>query len=296
MKLAIHGNCQTWPFHDILKSVLPMWDIESFQVHLVKNEPDDLARYERAFTEADIIICQPVGDGYRGMECLSDSWIRSAAKPATPVVSVPSLYYPGYFAGFAVLQDAEGLVASYESHESVLPLVAGILSGDDDDAILARLMDEGLFDSGAVMKEHDRSIQALRRREIEGKLDVTVSFYLEEHFASCQLFHTHNHPARPVIAYVIRQVLAALSLDIGVPDKGPDVLGYYHIPALPTVATTFQEQPENACLYANGKALERPVHYRQCIADMRTHAVPRLERLFAQHEHTLRRFLPSGVA
>jgi Polysaccharide biosynthesis enzyme WcbI len=98
MRVYVHGNCQAPAIAYLIRQQHADWDIASYEVFSEKiiNEID---RYHHYVETADIIICQPVQDGYRDRIDLSSDWVRASAKPSVQFVIFPSLFFDGQLVG-----------------------------------------------------------------------------------------------------------------------------------------------------------------------------------------------------
>src|ERR1700733_5636280 len=102
MLVYIHGNCQARAIAEMLAPVFPQWEVpyyEGFQQNII----DEIEDYHALVARADIIIAQSIHRGYRDRDDLSLDWVRSAAKPGTPVITFPSMYFGGQLVGWTSL-------------------------------------------------------------------------------------------------------------------------------------------------------------------------------------------------
>jgi hypothetical protein len=227
MKVHVHGNCQSYVISKMLREIYPEWEITCFEVHadpiVVRN--DD---YRRTIQTADVILSQPVHDGYRGRSDLSLNWIRSAAKPGCQVLVIPAMHFEGHHPGFGYLGLGDLCSSATAAH-----LVA---VGTAPDLALDMLLGEDLFDSAFVHAEIDISISEMLRREQHDKIQVPLSPIARYFRGPHQLFHIVNHPTRPLYAFIINGSLDELSFGRRVAIDGPDHQDGVHIPMYAAVA------------------------------------------------------------
>ena len=98
MKVYVHGNCQSYVVAGMLGEIYPSWDIRYFEVH-ARPIIDQNEEYRQVVAAADLILAQPIHDGFRSREDLSLTWVREAAKPSAVVTVFPSMHFVGHQSG-----------------------------------------------------------------------------------------------------------------------------------------------------------------------------------------------------
>ena len=224
MRVYVHGNCQAPAIASLIAGQFPDWRIASYEV-FTQTIIDEINVYRENVANADIIISQPVHDGYRDREDLSLSWIRSAAKPGAAVVVFPSMFFDGQLIGWrSVAIPGYGM-----PYQDMLVLHCAAL-GMAANRITAIVLDRELYSEAFISDEIKLSIAEMRRRETGDGIDISFSPFLERHGEVAPLFHVINHPCRPALAYVANQTLAHLGYSAAVPFVGPEYLPYPHVP------------------------------------------------------------------
>src|SRR5271166_333094 len=159
MQIYIHGNCQGPAIASLIKLQFPEWDIAAYEVFSEKiiNEID---RYHQYVETADIIIAQPIHDGYREREDLSLNWVKSAAKPSAQFVIFPSMFFDGQLVGCQGLK-----IPAYGMPYSDTLFVHLTCAGLDLPDILRILLADDLYSDEFMDNEVAASINEMIRRE-----------------------------------------------------------------------------------------------------------------------------------
>ena len=215
-----------------MKLARPEWEVSAYEVFA---EPilAELERYHELVATADIIVSQPIHDGYRGRDDLSLSYVRRSAKPGATILVFPSMHFEGQLIDCRSLSiRAHGM----DYHNVLLVhLVAAGLHAASAFRILAQT---DLYPPQFVASEMRRSIEEARRREIIDAVDVPFVPFLEAFTTRVQLFHTTNHPYRPALVWITRRILHKLGIPLSIevpPPDGPEPIPFPHIPLPPSV-------------------------------------------------------------
>lgn len=286
MKVYVHGNCQSYVVAKMLGELYPRWDISYFEIHadpIIRDNED----YRRAVREADIIIAQPVHDGYRERADLSLSWVRAEARPNAVITVFPSMHFSGHHIGIGELP----LGQSY-AYDAVAALM--ISSGVEPDEACKVILSESYLSSQFIESEILHSIAEIKRREIEDKIDIPLSPFLDRTAWSQQEFHIVNHPYRAAYVHVIDGILDHLGYPDRVPAVGTCWQPLPHIPLLPSVRRflrsnggTPPNRPDPAddmVLAPNRPPMRLEDFYRAMTRDLQT--VPRRELIAATRQRS----------
>jgi hypothetical protein len=223
MRVYVHGNCQAPAIASLVKEQFPDWEVGSYEVFTQKII-DEVETYRDLVSKADIILSQPVHDGYRDREDLSLSWVRSAAKPDAPVVVFPSLFFDGQLVGWRSI----GIPGYGMAYQDMLVLHCAAL-GMSANRISAIALAEDLYPPSFIEEEINSSIAEMQRRESAGT-NIQVSPFLRRYGHNTPLFHVINHPCRPALAYIANAILIYLGYSAGISCTGPECLPYPHVP------------------------------------------------------------------
>lgn len=220
MHVYVHGNCQASAIGWMLREAHPDWDIVSHEVHAVDIASPDMGEpYRAQVRRADLILAQPISDGYRGVEHLSLSWLK-ANKRADAVLKIfPSIYFRGYNPSSFDLH-MDGHIMDYHDVHVADMFLAGVSPGECHDRIAA----PGFFTQGFAQSEFFRNLRSLARREREAKADALASPIILREYDRELMFHTFNHPSRRILCGVIDQLLQAAGLSTRVAAMGRSYL------------------------------------------------------------------------
>lgn len=217
--LVVHGNCQAEALRVLLERAAP--DLRCVRVPPVHElTADDVPHLQRLLARCDVLVAQPVRDGYRGLPLGTMEAV--AATPLARLVRIPvvrdSRLHP-YQALVRVPSAGEPPVVPYHDLRT-LSLAAG------------RSEQVAASDAEGLLEVGRRSQAELRRREAEHRT-LVVSDLLEQTGADSS--HTLNHPGNPVLIGLAQRVLDALGHDGTVGDPGRVLLRSVLAPLHPEV-------------------------------------------------------------
>jgi hypothetical protein len=208
----------------MLNEAYPDWDVAFFEVH-AQPIMDRADAYQASVRAADIVLSQPIHDGYRGRDDLSINWVRENVSPRGLLIVIPSMHFaahqPSWHGGPFPGVDLLG------AH-----LVA---SGLQPEEALQRLLATDLLADEEIELEIQKCIAEIVRREEDDRIDIRFSEFLEEHARHKLLFHVHNHPVREVAVFITNAILEKLGYPRRVLVEGQDYQWGTHVPPLPTL-------------------------------------------------------------
>ena len=144
MKVHIHTNCQSIPLAGLLKEAQPGWDISYFEAH-AGEIIDRIDEHHSLIRTADLVISQPIHNGYRERTDLSIDWVRENVRANATLLVFPSIHFTGHHPGLDELP-LQGI-----------PFLSSLLA--------AHLIASGLTPTAAL--DHFLSEQLLRDEDIE---------------------------------------------------------------------------------------------------------------------------------
>ena len=175
---------------------------------------------------ADIIISQPVNDGYRGVEFLSTTWISKNIKRGGRLLKVPIVYDRTHLPQcYPLARLHEGRLAYHDAHA-----LDYYLRGASAEDFLRDTRRSDFFSKSFILSEAIRSLQEILRREREAKVDVPVSDSLAEALAVRQPMHSVNHPDRALLAELTNRLLAQMGRSETAIAAGESVLDHFVMP------------------------------------------------------------------
>jgi hypothetical protein len=223
----------------MLREVNPDWHITWFEVHgpeIIPNLPEHRARIQTA----DLVISQPIHQGYRGKDELSLDWIRANVRPAAMLLVVPSMHFSAHHPGL------DGLPLPGLSFLSNLLAAHLVASGYAPDRAVQQLLSDDLFQETDIDAEIRFCIDEAVRREKDDGIDIRISPFLEANGHSRMLFHIQNHPTRETTAFIVNQILAMIDQTGRVSIEGRDYQYDTHVPALPSIARYLRKHGQGA--------------------------------------------------
>jgi hypothetical protein len=229
MDVHIHANCQAIPIAGMLREADPDWRVTWFEVHgpeIIEHFDEHCARIRTA----DLVISQPIHQGYRDREELSIDWIRDHIRPDATLLVVPSMHFSGHHPGL------DGLPLTGLPFLSNLLAAHLVASGCASDDAVRLLLSDNLLSDAEIDTEIQTSLDETTRRETEDHIDIRIGPFLAKHCRTRTLFHIQNHPLRETAAFVANQILARLGQPARVPIEGRDYQHATHVPPLPSVA------------------------------------------------------------
>lgn len=228
MKLHIHGNCQSYVLSRMLQEACPDWDVTFYEVHA---DPiiENLADYCMLIGTADIVLSQPIHDGYRDTPELALSWVRQHVKPGAALIVIPALHFSGHHPEFAALARLGDLCQnSVAAHLRMI--------GMPPDRAVDMLLAPDLLADDVIRTEIELQLAEMNRREASDGIDASVADIITSQAVWFQLFHIVNHPSRALCAYLINRVFERLGLKQRVAIAGADYMDNPHLPMSPAIA------------------------------------------------------------
>lgn len=218
--LVVHGNCQA-------ESLRVLLDGPGSPVRTVRLPPvheltaGDLPHLDRLLAQVDVLVAQPVRDGYRDLPLGTAEVLARAGRTPRSVV-VPIIRWAALHPFQVIVRSpAAGEPPLVPYHDlRTLALAAG------------RPALPEVPSPGAVRAVRDLSVRELHgRQERHGALPVADLLDA----AGARATHTVNHPGNGVLAGLAARVLAAAGLAGDVADPGRTLLDSVHSPVLPEV-------------------------------------------------------------
>ncbi|RBY81427.1 hypothetical protein DQ239_02245 [Blastococcus sp. TF02-09] len=215
----VHGNCQA-------ESLRVLLDGDASPVRTVRVPPvheltaADLPHLDRLLAEVDVLVAQPVRDGYRGLP-LGTAEVLGRAGRRPRIVVVPIIRWAALHPFSVIVRSPAGDPPLVPYHDlRTLALAAGrpaLPESPSPDAV--------------------RAVRALSVRELHARQErhgaLPVVDLLEA--AGSGAVHTVNHPGNEVLTGLTRRVLAAAGLPGEPADPRRTLLDSVHTPVLPAV-------------------------------------------------------------
>lgn len=200
-------------------------DVVSRQVYSIDLEADGAA-YIHDVETADVILTQPVAEGYRGTDILSTSWMRARARKDAIFLVFPVIYHRGLQPQCYTLSEFHaGRLAYHDAHA-----LDYFLMGENADAFVAATSRSDFLPESFVLSELSRTTLELLRRERTLAVDVPVSDIIATRLTGGQPMYTVNHPSRAVMTDLADRVLERLGRPERASPDGIDMLDLFVMP------------------------------------------------------------------
>ena len=193
--LVVVGNCQAESTRKLLMSTGHFSGERIAPVHEL--EAPDMGWFLDLVARADVLVTQPIRDGYRGLP-VGTGQLRALLRRGARHVVVPVLRFDGLMPYQAIIRDPDEPslnppVVPYHDLRT-LCLAAGYAPAPEPEP-------------SAYRRAAAMSVQQIRVRE-QAHGAVVVSDYLETN----PVWHTVNHPDNATLAFMASRVLEALGL------------------------------------------------------------------------------------
>ena len=194
--LVVVGNCQAESTRKLLMSTGHFTGERIAPVHEL--EAGDMGWFLDLVRRADVLVTQPIRDGYRGLP-VGTRELRELLAPSARHVVVPVLRFDGLMPYQAIIRDPAdpSLNPPVVPYHDLRTLVSAAGYGAAPQP-----------DPSALRRAAAMSVEQIRVRE-QAHGAVRVSDYLETN----PVWHTVNHPDNATLAFMASRVLEALGLD-----------------------------------------------------------------------------------
>lgn len=221
------GNCQAEALRLVLDGVddRPYTTVRMPPVHEL--ERSDLEHLRALLGRAEVLLCQPIRDGYRDLP-LGTAELAAELPSSGRVIRWPVIRYAGLHPFQAIVRHPADRsvvppVVPYHDLRTVVAARDGKTVDDDWDVEV---------DAAAFVAVAEASQAELARRE-GLQCDVAVSDVLGP--SGARAAHTVNHPGNGVLTELGRRVLAAMGVTLSVPMPTRTLLGSAIAPLEPRV-------------------------------------------------------------
>ncbi|MEN5363251.1 WcbI family polysaccharide biosynthesis putative acetyltransferase [Brevundimonas intermedia] len=226
LKIYIHGNCQATAIAELFREALSdkasvvAREVFSVDVDVGSNEIAQLLRW------ADVVISQPVVEGYRGVDFLSTSWLSSQIKVSAVFLKVPVIYDRTQLPQCFNLRELhEGRLAYHDAHA-----LDYFLNGFSVEDFLRDTRRSDFLSEKFVQSEALLSLREILRREREAEVDIRVSDSLTAALDVRQPMLSVNHPDRGLLAELTNRLLVRMGRVEAVAVAGTPMLDHFVVP------------------------------------------------------------------
>lgn len=219
MLCVVVGNCQAESTRKLLMSTGHFTGKRIKPVHELA--PSDMGWFLDLVRRADVLVTQPIRDGYRGLP-VGTRQLRALLDDDARHVTVPVLRFDGLMPYQAIIRDPDdpSLNPPVVPYHDLRTLVTA-----------AGFAPAAKPSPDAYQRAAAMSVDQIRRRE-RAHGAVVVSDYLETH----PVWHTVNHPDNATLAFMAQRVLDALGLEGEPQPPEYEMLGGLNAPVDPDAA------------------------------------------------------------
>lgn len=218
-KYTVYGNCQARVLPSVLnsskvfKSTFEYVDVKA--VHTLNSEDLDYF-IDEILPELDLFIFQPVSKNYNNNERYSTEFLLSKLKSDAISVSFPSCYFTGYTPEIKhtkLVREGENK-DEFDYHDrNIMKYFLATDTPEPEDFIFSDRFYSEEFSLQAV----EESLKELETREesifgSDKQIDIKVSKYIRNNYQKERLFHTVNHPSKPLFIYLGEAILDFLTI------------------------------------------------------------------------------------
>lgn len=236
MNVYIHGNCQALALVELMREVasetLQIDGRACYQTDLDQGLQDHIA----AVRSADIIVHQPISDGYRGVQELSLGWARENTRPDAILVEFPVIHHSGQMPQIFTLGEFTGDRMEYHDAHAIDYFLRRLPA----EAFVADMLSADFLPSDFARSEAFGATLDLMRRESISSSGITSADLIVPRFHREQPMFTVNHPARNVLAGVANRILAHAYRPERIAIEGREPLDAIILTPYPSVATALE--------------------------------------------------------
>jgi len=209
-KITFYANCQGIAIAKTLQENSAFADsyywekIEPIQNLKAAHVPSVI----KTISTADVIVYQAISNRGRPSELSSQSVLQHAKRDAK-LISIPSLYFDGYFPHLSSMNGLKGVLNLVHDYCIAYAYCKGIGASD----CFEMLQSEDLYSPELSKSLFEKSLDNLKRRERQEQLDISISNYIEENFRNKKLFNQFNHPTRKIFEFISNQIIERLSIE-----------------------------------------------------------------------------------
>jgi len=220
MKCLFIGICQTEAIYKILSENDEFRRIyeEIYSYTIFKVTEDEMKDIlENLVPECDLIISQPVSEGYRDNNIFSTRRLREKVKKGGRHLVLANCYFTGYDPMPFQITDKNGNIIHIDNI-SYYPAVSfeKLLEGDIIGACKNWCYMEE-FKMYELENNYRKTITELKEREMkifdnDYGVDIKISDYIEENYRKKHLFHTYNHPTNELLYELTRRIMERIGM------------------------------------------------------------------------------------
>ena len=211
LRIAVAGNCQLVPLVKFLKTILSD-DVDIVYLPIYTCSNDEVQTFHEYLTSADILINTLTTESYRNDIGLGSKYLTRLLPHKSLKITVPCVYYTGYFPTSSSLGQDDALVYNYSKqlfykskYHDYIPIVLAQnnihnISYEDLDRVLTNNNEA----KNLIYQYHLNSITELQKREQACDIiisDEVINLYQEV------CFITYNHPNQYLLTRFYNKII-----------------------------------------------------------------------------------------
>lgn len=219
-EVLFFGNCQP----DVLRWILNLpveYNCKYIPVHWDTVVSEEYLK--ETVQKSDVIICQPVKDGYRGFSHLNTKFILDNKRDETVMIIFNSCFFKFYFfdhisniekngVSRKLVYDRKYMVEYYKQGKSPEDYIADCIEDPDFKSVeeLESYLQE---DFDELDKRYDEMIEKYNGSNVH---HISLKDYIVENFRERLLFYTPNHPSKEIFHYLSKVISEILQVKTNV--------------------------------------------------------------------------------
>lgn len=197
------------------KQLYACHNVECFSTTIAEDELKSLA------SMCDLLVLQPVSQGYRGKTYLNTSFILSNRKHGSKTVIFDSCHFDFYFPDLQYLTKGGVMIARPCHYHHRYMIEFHDEKRSIDEYITDVLQNEDLIDLHTLEVKADQSLKRLMDRyqktvheysHYDNVKCITIHDFVKQRYKKELLFYSMNHPARNLLIHICEAVSKELSL------------------------------------------------------------------------------------
>lgn len=236
MKILFYGNCQCLSMSRIIVDTddVKTYGLECFTKVALRKE-----YVLSLFRMADVIVTQPIRDGYRGLDYLSTNDVFRLKRPSCRVILFNSLFFRYYYPDMKYVR-IDGTTADKPALYHHTQLIEYVKQGKTKDQFMNEIvLNPSTYSSQELSSIARASIDELSKRLCDAKLKyraeayayIDIASFIRQNYKKQLLFFTINHPTPVLLLHVIQRVGEILDCPLKT-DSRYDFLGQLHVSIL----------------------------------------------------------------
>ena len=227
--MFFYGNCQASALMCMFRAGTPSTDFQ-FAVELCHAPEMSKERFTRSIQEADVIVTQPISDGYGGNDYSNTAYVLEHARHKK-VIIFNSCYLDFYYPDLCY---QSGTIANAPVPYHYQRMIDHYKAGKPPEAYISDVVEnETLISKEDLLEKGRRSIDALRKRDEDMRAKygagdnvvfVRIADFVERNYRDRLLFYSMNHPTKHLFQFICDQITDILKVESLDTDRSLDPL------------------------------------------------------------------------